>query len=314
MSTQRMSDLMVGLLVVGAAVILLMAFALTKGWNKQRFDLFMRSETAQDLNVDTKVFLQYLPVGEVKAVAPQVDSVTGRLRFIVHLRIDERYQDGTELHLPLGTQADIVPVNALGGAAIAMRLPERSVGRLAPGDTINSSRRASGLEAIAQTADSLQQQVALVLTDTRELIDNLTSTIVLAQSELKRTGPQVSATLAELQASLIQLRPTLARADSLMASANSRMGGIHDSISVTLAQTRSMVAHLDSLAMTATSIAGENRQVVRTTAENLFVISAKLEHFLDQVSRRPLRMLTGVRPLPADSQPLVKEAEGTSRP
>jgi len=296
-----MSDLMVGTLVVGVAVVVVIAFVLTKGWNKRQFDLFMRSETAQDLNVDTKVYLQYLPVGEVKAVAPKVDSTTGRLTFVVHLRIDEEYQDGTRLRLPLGTEADIVPVNALGGAAIAMRLPERGVGRLAPGDTINSVRRASGIEAIAQTADSLRRQLELVLVDTRTLVKNLNATVQVAQGELKRTAPAVRSTLTELQAALVQLRPTLARADTLMATATGHMGSLHDSISVTLSQTRRMVAHLDSLAATASTIAGENREVVRTTAQNLYVISAKLENFLDQVSRRPLRMITGVRPLNVDS-------------
>lgn len=298
MSSQRLTDLMVGALVVGAALVLIVAFVLTKGWNKRQFDLYMRTASARDMTSDTRVMLQALPVGEVKAIAPLVDTLTSKLEFIVHLRIDERYQDGTELRLPANTTAQIVPANALGGADIELVIPEKPLGRLSAADTIPSSRRASGLEAIAQTADSLRQQIALVLTDTRTLIDNLSSTVVLARSELTRTAPEVRATLAEVQASLAQLRPTLARADTLMASAHGTMTGISDSIAATLSQTRSMVAHLDSLAVTASSMAGENREVVRTTAENLYVISAKLEHFLDQVSRRPLRMITGVRPMP----------------
>lgn len=298
MSNQRFNDVLIGALVIGAVVVLVIAFVLTKGWNKRQFDLYMRTESARDLTSDTRVLLQSLPIGEVKAVAPQVDSQTSRLRFIVHLRIDERYQDGTELRLPLGTQADLVTSNVLGGVSIELRMPERPVGRLAAGDTINSTVRSSGLDAIAAIADSLRQQIALVLTDTRTLIENLSGTVLLAEKELRQTGPEVRATMAEVQASLVQLRPTLARADTLMATATTRMDGVSDSIAATLTQTKSMIAHLDSLALTASSIAGENRAVVRTTAENLFVISAKLEHFLDQVSRRPLRMIYGVRPLP----------------
>jgi ABC-type transporter Mla subunit MlaD len=298
MSSQRMTDILIGALVVGAVVILVIAFVLTKGWNKRQFDLYMRTESARDLTSDTQVLLQSLPVGEVRAIAPQVDSQTGRLRFIVHLRIDENFQDGTELRLPLGTAADIVASNVLGGVSIELRMPERPVGKLAPGDTIGSTVRSSGLDAIAQIADSLRRQIALVLTDTRTLIENLSGTVVLARHELERTAPEVRATMDEIQLSLSQLRPTLARADTLMSTATGRMDLVSDSIAATLAQTRSMIAHLDSLALTATAIAGENRSVVRTTAENLFVISAKLEHFLDQVSRRPLRMIYGVRPLP----------------
>jgi ABC-type transporter Mla subunit MlaD len=298
-----MTDALIGTIVIGAVLVLVIAFVLTKGWNKRQFDLYMRTESARDLTSDTQVLLQSLPVGEVKAVAPQVDTATGRLRFIVHLRIDERYQDGTELRLPLGTQAEIVTANVLGGVSIELRMPDRPIGALAAGDTIGSTVRSSGLDAIAQIADSLRQQIALVLTDTRTLIENLSTTVVLAEQELRQTAPQVRATMSEVQASLAQLRPTLARADTLMGTATTRMDGVSDSIAATLAQTKSMIAHLDSLAMTATAIAGENRSVVRTTAENLFVISAKLEHFLDQVSRRPLRMLYGVRPMPDTLRP-----------
>ncbi len=306
---QRMTDVMIGALVVGAVAVLVGAFVFTKGWNKQQFDLFMRTESARDLTSDTKVLLQSLPVGEVKAISPQVDSTSGRLRFVVHLRIDERYQDGTELHLPLGTRAEIVQSNVLGGVSIELRTPERAIGRLAPGDTVGSARLSSGLDAIAQIADSLRQQIALVLTDTRSLIENLNSTVVMARRELQLTAPEARATMDEIQASLTQLRPTLARADTLMATATGRMDGVSDSIAATLSQTRTMIAHLDSLAVTATSIAGENREVVRTTAENLYIISAKLEHFLDQVSRRPLRMIYGVRPL-ADSARRPAESGG----
>ena len=107
MSNQRLTDVMIGTLVIGAVAVLVAAFILTKGWNKRQFDLYMRTESARELNSDTQVLLQSLPIGEVKAVAPQVDSLTGRLRFIVHLRIDQEYQDGTELRLPLGTHADM---------------------------------------------------------------------------------------------------------------------------------------------------------------------------------------------------------------
>jgi hypothetical protein len=100
---------------------------------------------------------------------------------------------------------------------------------------------------------------------------------------------------------LAQLRPTLARADTMMGSVSGTMDGLRDSISGTLSQTHSLLSHLDSLTLTASAIAGENRSVFRSTAENLYVISAKLEHFMDQVSRRPLRMLTGVRALSGDS-------------
>jgi len=72
MSSQRLTDLLVGALVVGAALVLIVAFVLTKGWNKRQFDLYMRTASARDMTSDTRVMLQALPVGEVKAIAPLV--------------------------------------------------------------------------------------------------------------------------------------------------------------------------------------------------------------------------------------------------
>lgn len=314
MSSQRFSDFLVGLLVIATILVIMLAFFFTQGWSKHQFDVFMRAESAQDLNVDTKVYFQGLAIGEVQAVAPQVDSATGHLQFVVQLRIAEKYQDGTPLHLPLGTTADILPGSLVGGGtSISLRLPARSVGWMTPGDTINSSRKTSGLDAIAETADSLQRQVALVLTDTRTLINHLSSTVVMAQRELERTAPEVRSTMTQMSGVLAQLGPTLTRADSLMGSVNGAVGGLQDSISMTLSQTHSLLRHLDSLAMTASAMAGENREVVRTTAENLYVISAKLESFLDQVSRRPLRMITGVTVLSTDSLRIRSRAEDSLR-
>jgi len=314
MSSQRFSDFLVGLLVIATVLVIMLAFFFTQGWSKHQFDLFMRAESAQDLNVDTKVFFQGLAIGEVQTVAPQVDSATGHLQFVVQLRIAEKYQDGTPLHLPLGTTAEILPGSLVGGVAlIYLRLPERSVGWMTPGDTINSSRKSSGLDAIAEIADSLRVQLVLVLADTRTLISHLSSTVVTAHRELERTAPEVRSTMSQMSNVLALLGPTLARADSLMGSVNGAVGGLQDSISMTLSQTRSLLLHLDSLAITASAIAGENREVVRTTAQNLYVISAKLDHFLDQVSRRPLRMITGVSAMPGDSLRVRSRAEDSAR-
>ena len=301
MISQRSSDTLVGALVLGTIVTLMTALVLTQGWNKRQFDLYMWAESALDLNVDTRVTLKDLPIGDVKAVVPRIDSTTGGLRFLVHLRINERFSDGTELRLPLGTTADIAQANALGGAVITLKYPERAVGTLTPGDTITSVRRAAALDAITEIADSLQRRLSLVLDDSRKLLTNLDGAVTAARGELSTTAPDVRSALRELQGTLAGLRPALAHADTLLAEMDTRIPGLHDSLTATLGQTRSLVEHLDSLALTAGAVASENRESIRKTVANLFVLSVKMEHFMDQVSRRPLRMITGVTPPATDS-------------
>ena len=301
---RRASDTLIGLLVVSALAILIVAVIFTQGWNERRIDMYMLTSSAQDLNNNTKVLLQGLEVGRIVAMSPQVDPSMGPPTFVATLRLREKYQNGVPLVLPVGTSADI-QTPSLGSAYIALKIPVRPypVGALRPGDTIPSTRQPAALEAIVRVADSLNQQVQKVLADARLLLTKLGRTADVASSELASTGPEVRHALTDLQSTLAEMRPALAQATSLMASADSRLGGLHDSITATLADTRRLVDHLDTLSVTATTMARDNEPEIRATINNLLQVSAKLDHFMDQVSRRPLRMIGGVRPLPPESLP-----------
>jgi ABC-type transporter Mla subunit MlaD len=160
---------------------------------------------------------------------------------------------------------------------------------------------------LKEVADTLRQQVSAILKDTRRLLATLDRTAAVAHAELAQTAPELRQTLGDVQRTLAALRPTLVRADTVLGSADRRLGVLQDSITATLVSARTLMGHLDSLTLTAAAIAGDNREVIRRTADHLYVVSAKLEHFVDQVSRRPLRMLTGVRPLARDSLPRASE-------
>ena len=71
-----------------------------------------------------------------------------------------------------------------------------------------------------------------------------------------------------------------------------------DSISTAVANTNRLLLRLDSLARDAHALATENRGDLRATVTNLSEASRQLNNFVDQMSRRPLRALTGVKPLP----------------
>jgi len=57
----------------------------------------------------------------------------------------------------------------------------------------------------------------------------------------------------------------------------------------------------DSVLALAGAIAVENRGYAKDIAERLLRTAIVLEHFSDQISRRPARLLTGVTPPPPDS-------------
>ena len=58
---------------------------------------------------------------------------------------------------------------------------------------------------------------------------------------------------------------------------------------------------LDTLTSTTSQMATENRADIRATVAQMKMVGFQLEYFMDQMSRRPMRMLTGMKPMDADS-------------
>ncbi|MGB7211644.1 MAG: MlaD family protein [Gemmatimonadales bacterium] len=299
---ERQADTLIGALVVGVVLVLGTAIYFTLGWNQRRWDLYVTAASAQDISADTKVFLQGLEVGRVDAINPRFDPRSGTLTFLVHLRINQKFQDGGAVRLPTGTTADISAASAFGGGTlISLNTPATSASTLEPGDTIPSVRHSTPLDQIAQVADSLARQVSLVLADTRRLLGDVDGTVREVHHTLAAAGPGLQHSVFQADSSLIELRPLLRHADSLIRRTDVRFGTLQDSLLQTLASARALTGHLDSLVELARTTGTENRADIRTTIEHLTRASAQLEHFVDQVSRRPLRMISGVHPLPPDS-------------
>jgi ABC-type transporter Mla subunit MlaD len=309
--SRRTADALIGLLVLSVLSVLVIALAVTGGWNQRRIVIYMLSPSVQDLKQDTPVSLQGLGIGEVASISPQVD--TGRMgapQFVVALRIRERFSNGALLRLPVGTRGEITSTGLIGAASISLVVPadnQATLTPLAPGDTIRGELTEGWTDVVKSVADTLRTQISDILRDTRQVLLTLNRTAGTAHDELATTGPELRRTLDEVQRTLAVVRPVLLRADTVLAGADRRVGALQDSLTPVLAEARTLMEHLDSLTLLASGIAGENRASLRRTADHLYVVSAKLEYFLDQVSRRPLRMITGVRPLPRDSIPGASE-------
>jgi hypothetical protein len=79
------------------------------------------------------------------------------------------------------------------------------------------------------------------------------------------------------------------------------MGTLQDSLTLLLADTRRLINSADTLTSTVTGLTNDMAPDLRRTVSNIYVVSAKLDRFIDQVSRRPHRLLTGVHQPPRDS-------------
>lgn len=284
-------DFYVGLLIVVTIALVVGALIATSGWGERRYDLYLRVASADGIAQGTPVFIQGLNVGQVTGIAPRVDSTTRRISFLARLSVKERFEDGSSLQLPLGTRAELVQASQISSAvAIRLILPDSVTPAsrrlyIHAGDTLDSRRRGSALEAFADVAEELSQRV-------QEMVRTATQTLVRVQSTVRDVTPDVQRTLTGVAS-------TMGRLDSLVDRLARR--GLADSVTAAVANTNRLLLRLDSLAGEARSLTLENRGDLRETVTNLTEASRQLGHFVDQMSRRPTRLLTGVRPLPRDT-------------
>lgn len=267
------------------------AFVLTSGALEGRYRVHMRTELAAGLNRDTRVLLQGLPIGRVSAVTPLRDPATGRLGFVATLSIRERFADGSRLVLPRSTRALVTQPGVFGTPVVELVTPIGSpdTAALADGDTIPSERVQGMLEALGQIAEELRSEIRVTLEETRALVQHSTGAVDATHLAIRRTSPA-------LLAALDRLGGNLDRADHLLAELSPRATALADSLLVASGTARRALAELSAVATTASELATEHRATIDTIVASLERTAQVLAHFADQVSRRPLRMLTGVTP------------------
>lgn len=294
MTTQQ-RDFLVGIFVLIGLGVLAGTYMVTSGFGQERYELLLRAASAEDITPDTRVVLQGLTVGRVQSVDPIIDSLTGAVSFVARLQVQARFPNGTELHLPLGTSAVISKPNPVAPSVVNLTIPvDAPPGRyLEPGASISSTRPDDPLAQLGAVARQLNEQLTGVLADVRRVLLQSDGALRDARGLLRSTQPAIDSTFRLVQSNL-------ARSDSLLASLGPRVGPLADSLAFALGDSRRLLGHLDTLTVTAQGIAAENRDVIAEISTSLQRSAQILEHFADQISRRPTRFLTGVRP-PGDS-------------
>jgi ABC-type transporter Mla subunit MlaD len=297
----RTADALVGLLVVFAVGVATAALIVTRGWTERRVTIYMLSPSVQDLKADTPVKLAGLAIGEVKAISPRVDTTRiGAPEFLIELRIRETYANGVPIKLPLGTRGVITSSALLGSASIDLIVPANEINAaLLPNDTIRGTLTQGWTDVLKEVADTVRMQVSDILRDTRKALATAERTASGVDQQVRTIGPQLSQALGEVQQTINQLQPTLASANALLKNTDGRMAVLQDSVLQTITAARRMLASADTLTWRMTAMADNISPDVQKTLVNLRETSAKLDWFIDQVSRRPHRLLTGVREMQA---------------
>ena len=290
-------DFIVGLVIVGAIAVVVGALLATSGWGERRYDLYLRAASAEGLTADSKVLLQGLEVGRVMRVSPRVDSTTRTVSFVAKLSMIERFSGGADLRLPAGTRGRLEPASQISSTVlIRIVLPDsggRAARLLAEGDTIDSERKVPVMDQVAEVAQQLSTEVQEVLHRTHQSLERVDAILAQANGVLKDIRPSVETTLADVSTTMGHVNKLVQRLDP----------GLADTVSRAIALSTRVLLRVDSLAAQAGQMTTENREDVRIAVANLTQLTRQLNHLAEQVSRRPYRLLTGVKPLPSDSAP-----------
>ncbi len=296
MGDYKTRDLLTGFFVMVTAGAVLGVLVVTSGLLEARQDLYLRASTAQDLAMDTRVLLQGLEVGRVSQVSASLDSATGALTFTARLSLMERFPDGAPVAIPVGTKAVIERINPIAPPVVQL-VPPLTPGAwafLEPGDTIASERRTGTVDELAAVAAELGDRLGNMLAEARETMLRATR----ATSEVERLLALATPRLLD---ALDKVTANLERTDAILAEVGPRIGPIQDSLVAMLSETRQVLRTVERLAADANTLVAENDVTIRDTIKRLHRSAVVLEHFATEVSRRPTRLLTGVRPPPPDT-------------
>lgn len=311
------TDLKVGLMVVGAVVVALVSFLwVGQQWRRDVAPLYTDVTDVQGIGVESPVFLNGFNVGRVSDVRPRV-SERGELLFRVRMDVLWRLDDGATIPLRQGLRARVVPPALdIGRGSLVLELPPQSTTALRPGDVIPSVQVGGTTNRMQLVVDSVGRDLRLVIAQVAELVKSLDATVTSASAAMRSANTMLGSVTAEMPSVLASVKSNLASADSVLRG----MHALAPATAATLDSVRTLLGESRVAVARATTFLDASQPQIASTLTNLDQASAVLNHLLQEVSRRPLKAITGVRP-PAFTPPEVVQAgattgarRGTARP
>jgi phospholipid/cholesterol/gamma-HCH transport system substrate-binding protein len=304
------SDFVVGVVVVAASLALVGSFLwLSPAISRHAYPVYTEFDRIDGIAKHAHVVMRGYNVGSVAAIEPHMNPQEG-LRFRVRLNIHARLASGDSLRIPAGTIARLMPPPVIGAGFIVLEPPRGGGPPLAAGAVIPGVRTEAIVEQMQGLTTNLGDDVLTTMLTARTLMDSMTTAMGHANIALAQATSALPALLEGLQRQL-------AATEALTADLHMQVAGL----------TPAAMATIDSAA----ALMGDSRRLVQELNETLLIaapdiheILANLDtttilfnHFIRQVTERPWRMFTGVRPpaglSPPPPGPTVEPADTAAR-
>lgn len=290
------SDFAVGAVVVAASVILLGSFLwLSPAVAGGTYPLYTEFDRIDGVNTQSNVVLRGYTVGRVGAIEPRIEA-DGSLRFRVQLDIESRIASGDSLLLPQGTTARLVPPPVIGAGFILLETPQTGAPPLPPGSSLPGVRNTAIMEQVQVLTEDLSTEVLSTMTVAQSLMDSVTAAVVTAKRTLNETSSAIPPLVRSLEQQLEATAELTADLQRQVNTIGPAALATIDSVSRLLSDSRMLVRDLHG---TLDAASPEIRQIV----SHLDTTTILLTHFVREVTKRPLRILSGVDPPPGLEPP-----------
>jgi ABC-type transporter Mla subunit MlaD len=292
------TDLRVGLLVFGGVLLGAASFVwIGQRWGRDRAPLYTDVASVEGIGAESQIYLNGYEVGRVTEVEPRL-SETGRLVFRIRMDVTWRLTDEAEMPLHEGLKARVEPP-ALGvGRGTIVLVPAANPGkRLVEGAVIPSEQVGGTTNRMQLVVDSVGRDLRLAIAQVETLVKSLAVTVSTATATMKTANGMISTVQQDVPQIMNSVKTSLASADSLMKS----LHNVTPATVATLDSVRALLGDSRIAIAKATTFLDANEPQLTSTIANLDQASAVLNNLLKEVSRRPLKAITGVKvpPLPA---------------
>jgi len=304
------TDLKVGMLVFGGLLLGAASFVwIGKRWGRDVAPLYTDVADVQGIGAESPVFLNGFNVGRVTQVRPRVGE-NGQLLFRVRMDVVWRLEDKAPMPLYDGLRARVVPPALdIGRGTIVLEPAIAPVTFLVPGAVIPSVQQGGTTNRMQLVVDSVGRDMRLAITQIETLVRSLAVTVSAATATMKAANGVLATVSQDVPAIMGSVRANLASADSLMKSLHT----VTPATVATLDSVRALLGDSRIAIARASSFLDSNEPRLSSTLANLDQASAVLNNLLKEVSRRPLKALTGVKPpaVPAASRAATGTAQAS---
>ena len=287
------TDLKVGVMVFGAVLLGIASFVwVSRAWRRNVEPLYTDVTDVAGIGAESQVFLNGFSVGRVSEVRPRIGE-DGKLVFRVRMDIVWRLDDGAPIPLHDGLRARVVPPALdIGRGTIVLETNGHTGPLLKPGNVIPSMQQGGTTNRMQLVVDSVGRDLRLVIASVEKLVKSLDGTVASATTTMKSANTMLASINQEIPGVMQGVRANLASADALIKS----LHAVTPATVATLDSVRALLGDSRLAIARATQFLDANEPGLTSTIANLDQASAVLNNLLTEVSRRPIKAITGVKP------------------